>query len=95
MMSKQSSHTSEKELVDVVLIILAKSPKRQASFAELIKKIPRYITLTPADLAPSSTRRNEAMWERRLKNIPLYKNAEGNCIFEGLLKGIPGGLALP
>jgi len=93
-MSNSNGRTSEAEIADVVVTILKQTTGGQASYAELAQEIPKHIKLTPDDLAQSKSRPNEALWEQRLRNITSHKNAEGNFIFEGILKEIPGGLSL-
>lgn len=93
-MANSSGRTSEAEIADVVVSILEQTPGGQASYADLVREIPKHIKLTPADLAQSKSRPNEAVWEQRLRNITSHKNAEANFICEGILKEIPGGLAL-
>lgn len=87
--------TTEAELAEVVVAILLQTPGGQASYAELVEEIPNHINLTAADLAQSTTRPNESVWEQRLRNITSHKGVEGNYIYEGRLKEIPGGLSLP
>lgn len=94
-MINSNGRTSEAEIADVVVKILSQIESRQASYADLVQEIPKHITLTDGDLAPSKSRPNEAVWEQRLRNITSHKNAEGNFIFEGVLRGVPGGLSLP
>jgi len=94
-MPDQHGRTTEAEIAEVVLEILSQRSSGEASYAELVHEIPQRISLTETDLAPSPSRPNEAVWEQRLRNITSHKNAEGNFIFEGRLKDVPGGLSLP
>jgi hypothetical protein len=61
----------------------------------LVREIPKRVTLSAEDLAQSTTRPNEAVWEQQVRNITSHKNSPGNAIFEGKLIAVPGGLALP
>lgn len=94
-MPDNHGRTTEAELAEVVVEILQQTPSGQASYAELVDEIPSRINLTAADLVQSATRPNEAVWEQRLRNITSHKNAEGNYIYDGLLKDVPSGLSLP
>lgn len=86
--------TTENEFAEVVLRILVGQPNGGAAFSTIIAAIPHHMNLTPADLAGSETRPNEAVWEQRVRNIKSHKNAEGNYINSGYLMEIEGGLAL-
>ena len=77
--------TTENEIAEAVLKVLAKSATGEASLASLRKRVPDYVKLTPADLEQSPTRKNEALWEQRLRNIKSHDKAEGNYIAEGYL----------
>lgn len=93
-MANSNGHTSEAEIAAVVVAILKQTAGGQASYTDLVQEIPKHIKLTPADLVQSNSRPNEAVWEQRLRNITSHKSTEGNFIFEGVLKEIPGGLSL-
>jgi hypothetical protein len=89
------SLTTESDLAQAVIAILADLPNHQASYADLIREIPNRLTLSAADLEPSTTRPGEAVWEQRVRNITSHKDSPGNAIFDGHVVSIPGGLALP
>lgn len=93
-MPDEYNRTTEAELSEVVLQILAEVPNGQASFGELIAKIPQRLNLTSEDLTASQTRPGEAVWEQRVRNIKSHKNAFGNIINEGYAIEIPGGLQI-
>lgn len=86
--------TSEQEIAEAVLRILASNGKGKATYAELRIEVPKIINFTSADLAPSGTRPGETMWQQRLRNITSHKNAEGNFIKLGLLAEIDSGLEI-
>jgi restriction endonuclease Mrr len=77
--------TTENEIAEAVLKVLAKSTSGEASLAYLKKHIPSYVNLTPDDREQSVTRPNEEMWEQRLRNIKSHSGTEGNYIAEGYL----------
>jgi hypothetical protein len=86
---------TEAEIADIVVAILEDSPTGEASIAELVEEIPNRVVLSAEDLAPSPTRRGEAMWEQQVRNITSHKASPGNAIHDGRLVVISGGLALP
>ena len=85
---------TEFEIADIVVAILEDSPTTEATIAELVAEIPNRVVLSAEDLAPSPTRRSEAIWEQQVRNIASHKDSPGNAIHDGKLVSIPGGLAL-
>ena len=82
-----SSHelTSENEIAEAVLRILAASVTGEATLGHLKNRLPEYIKFTQEDLVESTKRPGEPMWEQRLRNIKSHHKAEGNYIAEGYL----------
>jgi hypothetical protein len=89
------SRVTEAEIANAIEGYLKEKTNRQASIQELVKAIPPRINLSADDLAQSTTRPNESLWEQQVRNITSHKDSPGNAIFEGKLVAIPGGLALP
>lgn len=89
------SRITESEIADIIEAYLKEKTNGQASIQELVKAIPGRVNLSAEDLAPSPTRRNEAIWEQQVRNITSHKASPGNAIYEGKLVAISGGLALP
>jgi hypothetical protein len=89
------SRIAETEIAEIIEAYLKEKTNAQASIKELVRAIPDRVTLSQEDLAQSTTRRNEALWEQQVRNITSHKGSPGNAIFEGKLVAIPGGLALP
>jgi hypothetical protein len=85
---------TEAEIADIVEKILAERPNGEATIAELVDEIPNRVVLSAEDLAPSTTRNGEALWEQQVRNITSHKASPGNAIYEGRLIAIPGGLKL-
>jgi hypothetical protein len=77
--------SSEAEITDAVLQVLAASPTGELTTGQIVKRVPKYINLTEGDLVGSETRQNEAVWEQIVRNIVSHKKVEGNAIAEGLL----------
>jgi len=88
------SRITEAEIADLVVAILGATPEKQATIAQLIAEIPEHVTLSEEDLAPSTTRNGEAVWEQQVRNITSHKKNPGNAIYKGRLEAIPGGLRL-
>jgi hypothetical protein len=89
------SRVTEAEIAKAIEDYLKEKTSGQASHQELIKAIPGRITLSSEDLAQSTTRANEALWEQQVRNVTSHKASPGNAIYEGKLVAIPGGFALP
>ncbi|MBI4922755.1 MAG: hypothetical protein HY834_13495 [Devosia nanyangense] len=81
----QANLTTENEIAEAVLRILAATASGEATLGYLKIRIPQEIKLTADDLAQSEKRPNEPMWEQRLRNIKSHHKAEGNYIAEGYL----------
>lgn len=84
---------TEAEIAEIVVEILEEG-SGEATIAELIAEIPNRVALSAEDLAPSTTRPGEAIWEQQVRNITSHKNSPGNAIHDGKLLAIPGGLGL-
>ncbi len=89
------SRITETEIAEIIEAYLKERTDGQASIKELLGVIPDRVTLSEEDLAQSTTRPNEALWEQQVRNITSHKVSPGNAIFEGKLAAVPGGLALP
>jgi hypothetical protein len=88
------SRITEPEIANAVEKILADFPNGEATIAELIAEIPKRVKLSAQDLAPSPTRKNEALWEQLVRNITSHKKSPGNAIYQGRLMSVRGGLRL-
>lgn len=86
---------TEHEIAQVVIAICNDRSSGGASIAELIEEIPNRVKLSAEDLEMSTTRPNEPMWHRQVRNITSHKKSPGNAIHDGNLVAISGGLALP
>jgi hypothetical protein len=89
------SRITEAEIADIVEKILSERTNGEATIKELVDEIPNHVTLSAEDLAPSPTRKNEAIWEQQVRNITSHKASPGNAIYEGKLVAVSGGLRLP
>jgi hypothetical protein len=93
-MPDEQGRTTENELAEAVLTILALRSSGRGEFSDLFRAIPKVVGLTDADLAQSPSRPAEHIWQQRVRNITSHKGAEGNYITEGYLEEIEGGLAI-
>jgi hypothetical protein len=89
------SRITENEIAEIIEAYLKEKSSGRASIKELVRVIPERVTLSEDDLAQSTTRPNEAVFEQQVRNITSHKGSPGNAIFDGKLVAIPGGLALP
>lgn len=80
-----NGRSTEVEISEAVLRILASRPNGEALIGYLKNQIPNVIALTPGDREQSVTRPNEELWEQLLRNIVSHKATEGNYIAEGYL----------
>jgi hypothetical protein len=88
------SRITEAEIADIVEVILTERPSGEATIAQLVHEIPNRVVLSAEDLAPSPTRKHEAIWEQQVRNITSHKASPGNAIHDGRLISIRGGLRL-
>lgn len=93
-MKNPNARVSEYDVSIAVLRVLADAPNGEASIAYLVKNCPKYLSLSPADLATSKTRKNEGLWEQLVRNITSHHDADGNFIHDGYLEAIKGGLKI-
>lgn len=80
-----SGRTTEVEISEAVLRILAGRVNGEATIAYIKGQIPSLIVLTAGDREQSVTRPNEELWEQLVRNIVSHKATEGNYIAEGYL----------
>jgi hypothetical protein len=88
------SRISEAEIADVIEQILRDRQGGEATIAELVAEIPHRVRLSAEDMAPSLTRRGEAIWEQQVRNITSHKKSPGNAVHDGRLVAVRGGLRL-
>lgn len=80
-----NGRSSEEEISEAVLRILAGRPNGEATIEYLKRRVPSVISLTDGDRQQSVTRPNEELWEQLVRNIVSHKATEGNYIAEGYL----------
>lgn len=93
-MTNPNARVSEYDVSIAVLLVLAETDKGAAPIGHLVKHCPKFLDLSPADLATSKTRPNESLWEQLVRNITSHHDAEGNFIHDGYLERIEIGLKI-
>jgi hypothetical protein len=83
--------TTESVLGLAVMRALATQPKGEATVRTLIKLIPEFVNLTEEDQKPSDTRRNEEVWEQRIRNLKSHDETGGNVIARAMSSMLGGG----
>lgn len=82
----------EPEARILALRIAASRPNREAATSYIKEHIQDYIEFTAEDLKPSSTRKNEKMWQQITGNVVSHQQ-QGNSIFnEGLADRTDDGI---
>lgn len=93
-MPDAQNRTTENELAEAVLSILALRTSGKGEFSDLMKAIPKVVSLTNEDMEQSETRPAEHLWQQRVRNITSHKGAEGNYITDGYLEEMESGLVI-
>jgi len=65
----------------LALQIAAKRPNHEASTTHIKDSVPDYREFSPADLAPSPTRKNEKTWQQIVGNATGSHNKSSTSIF--------------
>ena len=86
---------TEAEIADVIVEILQSMKGGRATIGTLVAAILRRLALSLADMVRSRSRPDEQVWEQQVRNVVAHRNIPGNAIFEGRLRKVNGGLALP
>jgi hypothetical protein len=90
-MGKANPNRVTESEVAFAICAIAKATSNGIATLEMCKKeVPNYLKLSGNDLAGSTTRPNEAMWEQQIRNIQSHHATEGNYICEGYLIHVPG-----
>lgn len=83
--------TTERDVSIAVLRVLDATPGGSGDLDYLRETLPSVVKFTEADLAFSSTRPGERLWEQRLRNIRCHHKTSTNFIRRGLLSSLNGG----
>src|SRR4029077_1601729 len=89
-MASKAGEITEDEVAYVVGQIAAEQSDGIATFDLIREELPQRYPLTRADRARSETRRNEAMWEQKIRNIKSHFKVPGNYLHEDYLEHVPG-----
>jgi len=82
----------ESEARLLALQIAAKSPGREATTTQIKDNVPDYRELSPADLAPSPTRRGECVWQQIIGNVVSHQNTRTSIFSRGLATRTRNGI---
>jgi hypothetical protein len=78
----------------VALKIAASSPNGAISTEDLKKQFPLIRPMSPEDLVPSSTRKNEHRWEQIVGNVISHKNNSTSLFRKGFAERTDVGLRI-
>lgn len=84
----------EREARVLALKIAAQQPDRTASTEEIKKAVPSYIELSALDLAQSTTRPREKMWQQIVGNVISHKGSPSGLFINGYARRTPNGLSV-
>jgi hypothetical protein len=88
------NRVTEDDVAKAALRVLNDCPNGEASIQTLVREIPKHLTLSADDQAPSKTRRGEELWEQQIRNITSHHKSPGNYIAEGYIDRVKGGLRI-
>jgi hypothetical protein len=78
------SKLREPEARIIALRIAASFPNGEVTTSEIKENFPKYRSLSPEDLIPSTTRVNEHKWEQIVGNVISHKNSSTSIFKKGL-----------
>jgi hypothetical protein len=84
----------EREARVLVLKIISTFSDHQASTGKIKDRVPDFYDLSSEDLAPSPTRRREAMWRQIIGNVKVHHKGSKSIFTQGLAEIVPGGIKL-
>lgn len=84
----------EREARHLVLKIISTFPDRQASTGVIKDLVPEFYDLSVEDLAPSPTRKHEAMWRQIIGNVKVHYKSKNSIFRQGFAEMIPRGIKL-
>lgn len=79
-----SGKLREPEARLLALQIAATFPGHEATTTQIKERVPDYRELTPADLAPSPTRKAERTWQQIVGNVVSHQNTRTSIFSRGL-----------
>lgn len=84
----------EPEARVLVLKIISTFSGHQASTGKIKDRVPDFYDLSNDDLAPSLTRKGEAIWRQIIGNVKVHHKGSKSIFTQGLAEIIPGGIKL-
>ena len=88
----RSEKLREPEARLLALLIAAKRPGHEATTTQIKDSVPDYRELSPADLAPSPTRRGERMWQQIIGNVISHQETSTSIFRRGLAERTRNGI---
>jgi hypothetical protein len=82
-MAKQRDRLREPEARILALRIAASQPGHEAATSFIKDQVPKYITFTPHDLKPSTTRNTEQMWRQIVGNVVSHQPSSTSIFQNG------------
>ncbi len=79
----------ERDIAFGVMRIAALQPSGICTFRRAYQDIPNYVKLSAVNLAKSTTRPGEVMWQQIVRNIKSHDKTSGNFIAGGYLVHVP------
>lgn len=80
---------AEERDVAIGVLQIAASHGGLCTFKRAYQEIPNYVSLSPDNLAVSTTRPGEVMWQQLVRNIKSHDQSPGNFIADGYLVHVP------
>ena len=83
MAKTRKNRTPESEMRIAALQVARSKPNGVATTTQLKEEVCRFVDLTPQDLARSTTRRNEQMFQQIVGNIISHDKSRTNIFYRG------------
>jgi hypothetical protein len=84
-MPNNPNRVTEQDVGLAMMQALMAMPNKQATVRAIKKALPKHLSLSADDQAPSVTRKGESMWEQQVRNQKSHDKVPGNVIFEGFV----------
>jgi hypothetical protein len=92
MSNKNSGKLQEPEARLLAVQIAAKHPGHEATTTQIKDSVPDYREFSPADLAPSPTRRGEKVWQQIIGNVVSHQKTSTSIFNRGYAERTKNGI---
>jgi hypothetical protein len=82
-----------KDLWKYALLVMSVQPKGEITTAELIERLPDYITLSDEHKAVNGSRK-DSKFSQIVRNLKSHKSSKANFIYQGYAQDINGGFTI-